>query len=171
MPVLGEIAARASGHMPATWEALSKRQQFGEEGLQRRVDTVKEILFGEVAPYDQELALYGPLGVEYAGICVALDLVSAGYDHWMAAATSWGASGRNENKTFIDRAQALLKLRDEVLVPAEERLYPRVADLLVGVLVPKRQGVMTAQQPRAADHVTPDPLTFEPPYERPRTIA
>lgn len=171
MPVLGEIARKARERIPATWIALSERKGFGEEGLQGTVDSVKESLFGEVVVPEDERTAYGPLGTDYAGICVALALVGPGYDHWMSAATSWGASGRNENKTFIDRAQALLKLRDEILVPAEAALYPRVAHLLIGVLTPKRGGIMASRNPRSEEHVTPDPFGFEEPFERPTTVV
>lgn len=170
MPVLGEIAATARQYMPATWTALSTRQDFGEDGLQRTVDAAKEELFGVVTDYDDELTTYGRLGVRYAAVIVALRLISPGYDHWMTAATGWGAAGqRTENKTFIDRANALLKFRDEVLVPEEQRLYPQVQTILIGVLTPQRASIMRARDADDTLHVTPSPTLFPDPYERPAT--
>jgi hypothetical protein len=171
MPVLGEIAKKAQERMPATWTALAGREDFGEDGLQGRVDATKQELFGTVADAEDELALYGPLGCDYAGVAVALRLIAPGYDHWMSTAYQWGAQGRNETKVFLeDRAAALLRLRDQVLIPEEQRLYPMVADLLVGVIVPRHASVMLSRQPQDEGHVTPDPLTFEPAFERPRSV-
>ena len=170
MPVLGDIARKARERMPATWKALAGRDEFGEEGLQSRTDDVKYRLFGEVVAHDQEMVRYGPLGTDYAGVVLALELIVPGYDHWNASATSWSASGKNENKTFLNRADGLLKLRDEILKPEEARLYPLVADLLVDVLEPRRRMVPRAADPLDAHHVTPDPFSFEGPFERPLVV-
>lgn len=167
MPVLGEIAKKAQERIPATWTALAGRDGFGEDGLQGRLDATKRELFGIIAAPEDELALYTPLGVDYAGVVLALRLIPAGYDHWLASAYQWGATGKNETKVFLEnRAEALLKLRDQVLIPEEQRLYPLVVDIIVGQ--PRRVvGIIMSRQPEDAGHVTPDPLTFEPAFERP----
>lgn len=168
MPVLGEIAKKANERMPATWTALAGRVGFGEDGLQGRIDATKQELFGEVCLPEEEIVLYGILGCDYAGVVTALRLIPAGFDHWNASALQWGAQGKNENKTFSDtRATDLLRLRDE-LVAEERRLYPLVAYLLVGVISGRRSGIIQMRQAEDAGHVTPDPLTFEEAFERPR---
>lgn len=171
MAVLGEIARKARERMPATWNALSERATFGDDGLQGRVDAVKSRLFGEVVEPDEEFLAYGSLGTDYAGVVVALELIAPAYDHWMTAATSWSASGRNENKTFVNRAEALLKFRDEILEPEERRLYPLVQELLVGVMEARRIGIALSRMPLPEDHSTPDPLEFERPFEAPRVVV
>ncbi len=171
MPVLGEIARSARERIPNAWLALAKSPALGEDTLQSQVDKAKYELFGSVVDADEELALYGPIGVDYAGVVVCLRLAAAGYEHWMNQAVQMGATGKNETKTFIDRANAFLKLRDEILIPEERRLYPLVQDILPGVLLPQRTSVMLTAQPTDAEHITPDPLTFEPSFERPRTAA
>jgi hypothetical protein len=168
MPVLGEIAKKARERMPASWSALAERQD-GEGILQSRVDAAKLELFGEVAAPEEELALYGAMGVEYASVVAALKIVVPAYDHWMAQAISVSATGKNENKTYVERATALLKWRDEVLIPEEQELYPLVTDILVGVLVPKRKNVMRSRIAVSSEHLTPDPAGFFPPFEIPRT--
>lgn len=167
MPVMGEIASEARERIPDTWTALSQKRTFGDEGLQRAVNRTKARLFGEVVAPGDELSLYGPIGVSYAGIVVALDLIPAGYDHWNAAATDWTAQGRNEAKTFLDRAAGLLKLRDDILIPLEQELYPSIADILPGIVIPKRAGVLMARTPDSQEHLSPAPEQFEPPFERP----
>jgi hypothetical protein len=172
VPVLGEIAKKARERMPLTWTALAKSgSSLGEEGLQGRVDAAKQELFGEVVAPEDELAAYGPMGTDYAGIVVCLKLTAAAYDHWMSQAVQMGATGKNETKTFVDRANAMLKFRDEILIPEERRLYPIVKGLLVDLLTTVREGALTVANPTDIGHVTPDPLTFEPAFERPRGVA
>ena len=98
----------------------------------------------------------------------ALKLIPAGYDHWAAAATSWGTSGgQNNNKTFVDRAAALLRLRDEVLIP--ETL---ASDVLPDIFVTSRTGgVMRSRDANPDNYRTADPYGFEDAFERPRTAV
>lgn len=176
MPIFGEIAKKTRDWIPTTWAALAadsdRNSTLGEAGLQERIDQAKWEIFRELCAPNDELSRYGPIGTEYAAVVAALKLIPAGYDHWMAAATSWGTSGgQNNNKTFVDRAAALLRLRDEVLLPEEARLYALAADVLPGFIITKRSSVMRSRDADPDDFRTPDPYGFEDPFERPRTAV
>lgn len=176
MPIFGEIARKTRDLIPVTWAALAKTgdsgSALGEDGIQERIDQAKYEVFRSVIDPDDELTTYGPIGCEYVAVVSALKLVMPGYDHWMAAATSWGtSSGQNNNKTFVDRAAALLKFRDEVLLPEEARLYAMVVDLIPDIIVTKKSSVMLARDADPDALKTMDPFVFDDAFERPRTAA
>lgn len=176
MPLFGEIAKKTRDWIPTTWAALiqesDRNATLGEEGVQDRINQAKWEIFRELVDPNLELSKYGPIGTEYAAVVAALKLIPAGYDHWMAAATSWGTSaGQNNNKTFIDRASALLRLRDEVLIPEERRLYALAVDVVPGIVVTQRSSVMLSRDADPDDYRTPDPYGFEDAFERPRTAG
>lgn len=139
MPVEGVIADAARGIFPVTWDALSRNPVFGDGLLQQAVDLSKDALFGDVIPVADEED-YPLRVIKFAGKLTALELITPGVDMWMNEPTYEASSGTNETHTFVDRAERLYllgqQLAQEVLreeasiyallgTPRPTRLLPR----------------------------------------------
>lgn len=170
MPVAGDIAKKARERVPITWEALAGSAAYGDTFLQGRVDSTKQELFGEVVSADDELDEYGPVGVDYAGLMVAIAVIPPGADYWASQSIAHSARQGNENKSFLDRASKLWDLHAHLLEESR-RLYPQVKGLLKGALRGRQGGVMVAADPDPLLHVTPDPSAFGRPFELPPVVV
>jgi hypothetical protein len=165
--ITGPIVQAASEELPQTWKKLSDAESgFGTAALERRVKAVMDELFGEVLSAEEQAEL-DSLVVEYAAKLIALKLITPGIDFWSKQPTSAGATGRNEQKSYPDRAAALKDLRKQLLEETRE-MWPSVEPL-----VPLRRRRIRGPVPVVSDVVnahTPDPHGFEPLYGPPETI-
>lgn len=170
MAVGGTIALNARSELPLTWEALSSAPAYGDPFLQRKVNTVMVRLFGIILDEDEQDAL-DLLVADYAGKMVALQLVVPGIDYWSKQQTGVSATGRNETKTYKDRAQDLKDLQKLLLIETTN-LWPDVQALLVS-----RRTNTLAAVPRVGqigDTTVPntsDPRDFEPAYAPPTDVT
>jgi len=162
MPVTGKIAEAAHGELPLTWKALAESPDYGDSFLQRRIDSIILKLFNAPLPDGVEDALDGRV-IDYAGKCVALELINPGIDYWSKQPLSLGATGRNENKTYADRSASLRELRT-YLIEQTRLLWPEVESLLTN-----SRDHRVSNVPRVRDienaH-TANPYDFEPAFGR-----
>lgn len=157
---MGKIADYAKGELPSTWKALANDPDYGDSFLERKVQSVMVKLFN-VAIDDSVQDALDERVADYAGKCVALELINPGIDYWSKQPLSIGATGRNENKTYTDRGAALRELRTYLL--EETRLmWPEVQSMLTS-----SRSNRVANVPRVRDIAvahTPNPYDFEPPF-------
>src|SRR3954471_12722257 len=130
MAVEGRIAAAAQGELPESWRALASAPSYGESFLTEKLNAVMTKLFGVLLDTETQLALDN-LVVDYAGKCLALELINPAIDYWSKQPVSIGATGRNETKAYLDRSAALLRLR-AFLVDQLRLMWPEVQELLPG---------------------------------------
>jgi len=168
VPVEGIIAKNARAYLPSTWRALESASFYGTDYLQQLRDNVALSLFGDINLTDTEESQLDPLVKEYAGICLALEVVTPGLDYWANEATlSTAARGREEVKTWANRAAELRELR-KLLVDKKAELWPEVEQLL-----PVRRthhGSVPQVALLDSGHTTPNPYDFERPYADPTEV-
>ena len=129
MALEGVIAERTRAILPVTWDALSRDPRYGDDLLQTAINTAKEWVTGEVVPPNQEQSTYSLAVVDYIAKVAAIELVAPGIDFWMNEPVSETATGTDESHTFVDRAESLRKLGEQLL--AETR---RKADEILALL-------------------------------------
>jgi hypothetical protein len=158
------IALAARDELPETWNALLEAPTFGDEALERRLNTLMYRMFGTVLDEAEQSAL-SPVLISYAGKKFALDLIIPGIDFWSKQAISHSA-GERESKAYKDRAEDLKALR--------LLLLDNTADMLADVeaslpLVPRRltDTVRVLESGSFVAHVTSDPFGFPPIYGPP----
>src|SRR4029077_18670200 len=121
------IALAARDELPETWAALLANPNFGEEALDRRLNTLMYRAFGAVLDETEQSAL-SPVMISYLGKKLAIDIIIPGIDFWSKQALSLSA-GERESKAYKDRAEDLKELRKQ-LVADSAALLPEVeADL------------------------------------------
>lgn len=148
-----------------TWDELAKPAVLGPDGLERRVNAVLLELFGEKITEAIQAAL-DPQVIEYAGKKIALKLVAPGIDVWMTFANQFTATGRNEIKSYANRANELREWRKIALVELKE-MWPDVEPLLPAARVPIGSPIPVVELLGSDGFVTPDPDLFEPPFAPP----
>jgi hypothetical protein len=158
------IALAARDRLPETWDALSEASTFGDQALERRLNSVMNRVFNLVMD-DAEQEALDPMLVEYLGIRVALELIIPGIDYWSKQAISHSA-GERESKAYKDRAEDLKALRS-LLVDEAAKTLPEVEVLLP--LVPRRASdtAKVVESGTFIQHVTADPMSFPPMYGLP----
>lgn len=174
MSIAGEIAKQTRALIPRTWAALAgdDSQFYGEEVIQGRIDVAKELLFGEVVDPDDEVLLYHPLVIEYAAIQAAMAIISGpGVEHWAAQNVQHTSTGKNEQKSFADRTAKAWQLHDRLAVKAEA-MWPDVEALIGPSPIKRRRRAIIGVADVGDDFnmVTPDPFTFERPFELPEVV-
>lgn len=160
MPLTDTIIAKARDEMPLDFDAIVEKVSGGQDLVERRAQSIMIKLFGAELDGTAQAAL-DPLVSDYAGKTLALALINAARSYWSKQAVSIGATGRNENKTFSDRAIYLRELRQN-LIEETRSLFPDVE-----LLLPNYRGSRVANVPRTQQAIgvaTPDPFAFEPPY-------
>lgn len=160
MPVTGKIAEAAKGELPSTWKALAESPDYGDSFLERKIDSCIVKLFNEPIADAVQDALDIRV-IDYAGKCVALELINPGIDYWSKQPLSIGATGRNENKSYTDRSAALNKLAERLLVQTRQ-LWGEVESLLTNSR-DHRVGNVPRVRDIAVAH-TPSPYDFEPAF-------
>ena len=160
MAVEGRIAAAAQGELPSTWRVLVGLQEYGESLVIEKLNAVMTKLFGSVLDVAAQDALDN-LVVDYAGKCLALELINPAIDYWSKQPVSIGATGRNETKAYLDRSAALLRLR-AYLVEQIRLMWGEVQELLPGRRVRRISNVPRVRELTLAH--TPNPYEFEQPF-------
>jgi hypothetical protein len=160
MAVEGRIAAAAQGELPESWRALTSAPSYGESFLTEKLNAVMTKLFGVVLDVATQDVLDN-LVVDYAGKCLALELINPAIDYWSKQPVSIGATGRNETKAYLDRSAALLRLR-AFLVDQTRLMWDEVQELLPGRRVRRISNVPRVREITLAH--TPNPYEFEQPF-------
>jgi hypothetical protein len=158
------IAVAARDELPETWAALLASPNFGEEALERRMNTLMYRAFG--APMDEaEQEALSPVLISYMGKKLAIDIIVPGIDYWSKQALSLSA-GERESKAYKDRAEDLKELRKQLVADTAALLGEVEAEL---PFVPRRlTDTARVQQSGLLDpHVTPDPNAFPGIYAPP----
>lgn len=161
MAVEGVIADAARGSLPLTWDALSRDATFGDDLLQQAIDFVKDDVFGEVVPVDEE-DTYPLKVIRYLGNLVALELIDPGIDLWMNQPTSESATGVNEVHTFVDRAEMLRRLGERLgmQVRAEEAEIDAILGRPTLKIFPRGDVNVAADEPLLTPAVADWPRPF-----------
>ena len=164
MALEGVIAERTRAVLPVTWDALSRDPRYGDDLLQTAIDTAKAWVTGGVITPAAEESTYSVVVVDYIAKVAALELISPGIDFWMNEPVSETATGTDEAHTFVDRAESLRKLGEQLL--AETR---RKADE-IGPLLPDIPAHLVKGVPLLNtiddEFLTPSPQEFPRPYIR-----
>jgi hypothetical protein len=156
MAVLGSIAEAARAELPITWDALASAPQYGDGLLQRKVDVVKEYIFGSVITVNAE-DTYARRVQNYAGKLVALELIGPGIDFWLSQSTTATTFNPREVVTFESRIEGLEKLRAKLLADTRA-MEPEVA-VLINRIIRRRSGPRIS----SAGEVQITPSIFEHP--------
>lgn len=154
MALNGDIALRARGEIPETWDALARSTVYGELLLQLRIDFVKFQLFGTVCDAHLEATSYSPAQLMLAGKRVAISIIPGGADFWSNQMITETTTGTNEVRQFPDRINSLWKIY--------ARLATEVAELEGGIpgLQPKRRMTLP-QVDTTGPMITTDPSQFD----------
>lgn len=158
MAVSGEIAASAHGELPETWRALESDPNYGDDFLERKINSQMASVFGIPLSEEEQDGLDVRV-VDYVGKLVALQLINPGIDYWSKQKTLQSA-GERENSGWADRSQALKDLR-KYLLEETRTMYPEISDL-----IPDRRRTRTAVPVVTDIEVahTPSPFDFEPAF-------
>lgn len=166
------IALETQGIIPETWRMLGKEPDAGTTGypygdsfLQRQLESVMRRHLGDVMSVDDQGAL-PEIVIEWLGIKLALKLINPGIDFWSKQATSLGATGRNENKQWKDRAEDLRAIRTDLEAQAQQ-MFLDVEPLLPDLSIVRSPDVPTVNEVDASAF-TPEPNSFEPAFDRSR---
>lgn len=172
MAVTGEIAERARGYLPETWSKLGDPKSgtganipYGDDFLRRHVDAVMRRYLGDTISENEQEAL-PEVVLEFLSLRLALRLIIPGIDFWSKQAVQMGASGRNETKTWAQRAQDLRELKK--YLEAEVASISLEAEALLPVLTQAATAAVPVVVNRDTTSFTPDPDSIEPVYDRSR---
>lgn len=164
------IKTRARSHIPFTWQRLEEASAFGPELIDLRVNSVKESVFGTVISDDSE-ATYPGFVLDYVGRLVAIELIEPGIEYWLTQPISFSATGSNETKMFVDRAEKLARTRDTLIAKARED-QSIVQELLASPTnLRRKKKVISVGEANNDLMVTPDPYGFERPFAQPKVVA
>lgn len=162
MPITGVIADRVKGLIPVTWDALNSDARVGDGPLQTAIDLGKEMVTGEVIDPSQE-AVYPLLVIDYIAKLAVIEIAPAGIDFWMNNSMSVNSTGTNEVISYIDRAQQLQSLRDDLI--QETRLKQPEISKLVGYWIDNGRAVPQMSSASINPyHLTPSPEEFPRPW-------
>ena len=153
MALIGDIALRARGEIPETWDALARSTTYGDMQLQFRVDYTKFMLFATVVDQSLEATIYSPAQLMLAGKRVALAIIPGGADWWSNQYVQEVARGTDETRTFPDRIASLWRIH--------ARLLQEVGQLetIIPGLTPTKRGSVPSID-TTGPYLTPDPNAF-----------
>jgi hypothetical protein len=115
----GEIADRAKGYIPTSWDKLREPSFYGDRRLQRMVDLVKFKLFNTVVNATNE-SIYNPMVQDYAAKAVTVNLIPAAIEFWANQYQSINTQGTQESVSYPDRIRALENLHERLLAELAE---------------------------------------------------
>lgn len=164
MSLQGRIAKAAQSEIPEEWTALEHSTNYGPNFLTQKVQSVMLSLWGRLLTVDEDRELDIALA-DYAGKRVAYSLINPSISYWSKQAISISATGRNENKSYADRA-AYLRVIRENLAADLAAAWPEVEILLPDRRYKRNVSVPTVFQ--AGDnvpHKTPHPDDFDPAFD------
>lgn len=159
MAITGVIAGRVKGIIPITWDALLNDFRYGETPLQAAIDLAKEQVTGGVVAPATEVSY--PLWVQdYVAKLAALEIIPGGIDFWSSEPISEDATGTNETHTFVDRADKLSLLRENLL--KETRV--KAAEIAAYFGAPSQKSGVPNSSTLEEDFITPSPLEYPRPF-------
>lgn len=160
MAVAGAIAERVRGIIPVTWDALINDTRYGDALLRTAIDTAKTSVTGtNIAPASENT--YPLLVIDFIAKISVIELIPAGIDFWMNEPIAESATGTNEQHGFVDRAQKLADLREELL--KETRLKAADIAALIG-FVPTTSRTRPRSSTQDDPFLTPSPQEFPRPF-------
>lgn len=163
MAITSPIAQSAISELPLTWKALrDNTEAVGETFLDGQVRLVTTRLFGNTIDDSVQAAL-DPIVLDYAGKLVALTLINPGIDYWSKQNLSVVATGRNETKSYGDRA-ADLRVLAARLLEATRLMWPEVQALLPGRRFRTAGSIPRVRDVQGSAAITPNPYDFERPF-------
>lgn len=161
----GIIANAARAVLPVTWDALSRdTDRFGDGLLNDTINVVLEEMLGAVAD-DAALELLPLRVIRFIGKKVALELIPAGIDFWMSEPVQESAEGPNETHTWIDRANKLQVLAQQLGLEIR-RDEPAILAILGRKAAPKHLPRMGISTPADDVLLSPDPRGFPAPFKQ-----
>lgn len=112
---LGLVADYAKMYLGGeTWKGLVSSVNYGESFVAQAIAAVKARTIGSGTTASEELLQ--PLVLDYVGICVALQLVTAARDYWGSIETSRSVGNDPaEIVTYANRASLINQLRDDLM--------------------------------------------------------
>ncbi len=105
----GAVYLAARSILPITWDALEDDERFGDAQLQRRIEVAKLRVFGTAVAVEDE-STYDIRVIDYIAKTVAVSVIPAGMDYWLAQKQVISATGTNESVSYPDRITALEKI-------------------------------------------------------------
>lgn len=167
MPLTDPIALSAKAEMPEDYAALEESSNFGDPLLTMKLNLVMQQLFGEVLDIAEQGALDRRV-LDYAGKLFALELINPATSYWKNQAVQHSATGRNETKTYVNRAESLKELRKSLLASTRS-IFPDIGVLLPGRTINRRANVPAVRN--VTTGVTANPDDFEPAFAPPSETA
>lgn len=157
---LGAVADYAKMYMGGeTWSGLLNSANYGIAYLAQAINVVK----ARVLTTPPDVADEGTLPaivLNYLGILVCLQLLTAARDYWMSQAISiTKADDASENVTYANRAKMMDDLRDDLnrLLPAAQAAaIPLIPDPVVNMIT----AAAMIDEDEDCAHVTEDPRDF-----------
>lgn len=164
MPLAGAIADRVKGLIPITCDALASDMRVGEPPLRRAIDLAKETVTGTVVTENLEQN-YPLIVVDYIAKIAVIEIAPMARDFWMNQSTSISSTGTNEIVTYVDRADAMDKLREALLL--ETRNKQMEISKMVGFYIDNGRAVPRLNSANINPfHLTPSPEEFPRPYRQ-----
>lgn len=165
MAVSGAIAERARSNLPTTWDRIDANDSSGTM-LQTTIENIKYQLFGTVVDPSLEASTYTKLVIDYVGKLVAIAVIPAAVDYWLAQPTSITATGTEETETYPDRIAALWKLQEELISQAKIMEPDVFAE--TNIITRAEMGTPLVSD-AGIDLVTSDPSNFGRAFDFPTT--
>ena len=164
MAVTGVIADAVRGIIPITWDALSKDSRIGDAPLQRAIDLSKETVTGTIIATGEE-GTYPVIVVDYIAKLATIEIAQAGVDFWMNQTVANTSTGTNEVTTYVDRAAAMDRLRQELILETRAK-QPEISKLVGYYLDEGRAVPAMSSASLSPFHLTPSPEEFPRPYRQ-----
>ena len=118
------------GLIPVTWHAFTTdRRGFGDQLLQGAIDLAKQQVTGVVVDVDNEENVYSLIVIDYIAKVAVLQIIPGAIDFWMSESIATSATGTNENSAYVDRADKLAQLREQLLQETRAN-FQDIADIL-----------------------------------------
>lgn len=116
---MGAVARAARLEIPVAWDALRRYDQYGDVGLQEKVETVKLSILNSVITAEAEGALDRRV-IDYIAKNVAIEIIPAAIDYWTNQIVSQTTPQGGEIATYPDRIAALRKTQEYLLARADK---------------------------------------------------
>lgn len=160
MAIEGAIAERARALIPTTWDALATDPKgTGEGPLVAAINTAKEDVLG-IIPSTAIEDTFPLIVINHIAKVAVLEIIPSAIDFWMSQSLEETTQGPDETITYTDRAEALRKLREDLLKDVRARANEIAS--LVGYR--RTVGAIPLSNTLREDFITPSPLEFPRPF-------
>src|SRR5262245_48778704 len=105
MPMPSNVAQRVRGYIPDTYMALASASYYGEDGIQRHIDSAKFRLFGTAVEQSLEDTTYNDFVWDFVAKVSTLRIIPSGADYWADQFTSESTPQQSIN--YPDRIDSL----------------------------------------------------------------